>query len=81
VIRTSLATTDAPKRKVSRRFNKFIIPSAAHGAMAVVVMNGTNLTAGTSIAAFAANFAVFAVVVHAMSRRYQRHRVPDAGRR
>lgn len=43
---------------------------------AVVIINGTNLTAGASIAAFAANLAAFAVAVYAMSRRYQRQRSP-----
>ena len=38
---------------------------------AIIIMNGKNLTAGTSIAAFVANLAALALVPYAMSRKYQ----------
>ena len=41
---------------------------------AIIIINGRNLTAGTSIAAFVANLDALASVVYAMSRSYQRHR-------
>jgi hypothetical protein len=41
---------------------------------AIMVMNGRNITAGASIAAFVVNLTALAAAFYAMARRYQRYR-------